>query len=95
MPGERPAALASTAEVCRSAAASDDAVMQSRAWPLVKRWIDQAANDVTPLPADPAGGAKVLSVGWSGEETFTVVEFRRGAWEQKLLALGGRGASPP
>ena len=42
-----------------------------------------------------AGGAKVLSVGWSGEEAFTVVEFRRGAWEQELLALGGRGASPP
>jgi hypothetical protein len=42
-----------------------------------------------------AGGAKVLSVGWSGEEAFTVVDFRRGAWEQELLALGGRGASPP
>src|ERR1700742_5156874 len=34
--------------------------MQSRAWPLVKRWIDQAANDVTTLPADAAGGARVL-----------------------------------
>jgi hypothetical protein len=34
--------------------------MQSRAWPLVKRWIDQAANDVATLPADPAGGARVL-----------------------------------
>ena len=32
----------------------------SRAWPLVKRWIDQAANDVTTLPADPAGGERAL-----------------------------------
>jgi hypothetical protein len=41
-----------------------------------------------------AGAAKVLSLWWSGED-FTVVGFRRGAWEQELLALGGRGASPP
>ncbi len=34
--------------------------MQSRAWPLVKRWIDQATNEVTMLPADAAGGARVL-----------------------------------
>jgi hypothetical protein len=40
------------------------------------------------------GGAKVLSLWWSGED-FTVLGFRRGAWEQELLALGGRGASPP
>ena len=40
------------------------------------------------------GGAKVLSLWWSGED-FTVVGFRRGAWEQELLALDGRGASPP
>jgi hypothetical protein len=32
----------------------------SRAWPLVKRWIDQATNDVTMLPADPAGGERAL-----------------------------------
>ena len=41
-----------------------------------------------------AGGAKVLSVRWSGED-FTVVGFRRGAWEQERLALSHRGASPP
>jgi hypothetical protein len=41
-----------------------------------------------------AGGAKVLSLWWSGED-FTVLGFRRGAWEQELLALGGRSASPP
>ena len=34
--------------------------MQSRAWPLVKRWIDQAANDVTTLAPDAAGGQRVL-----------------------------------
>ena len=34
--------------------------MQPRAWPLVKRWIDQAANDVTTLKPDAAGGARVL-----------------------------------
>jgi hypothetical protein len=34
--------------------------MQSRAWPLVKRWIDQATNDVAMLDADPDGGARVL-----------------------------------
>src|SRR3954463_1250720 len=34
----------------------------SRAWPLVKRWIDQATNDVTMLPADPAGGERALEV---------------------------------
>ena len=34
--------------------------MQSRAWPLVKRWIDHAANDVTVLPPDATGGARVL-----------------------------------
>ena len=39
-------------------------------------------------------GAKVLSLWWSGED-FTVVGFRRGAWEQELLALDGRGTSPP
>ena len=32
----------------------------SRAWPLVKRWIDQATNEVTTLPADPAGGERAL-----------------------------------
>ena len=38
------------------------AVMESpsRAWPLVKRWIDQATNEVTTLPADPAGGERAL-----------------------------------
>ena len=30
------------------------------AWPLVKRWIDQAANEVTTVPADPVGGEQVL-----------------------------------
>jgi hypothetical protein len=44
--------------------------------------------------AGTGGGAKVLSLWWSGED-FTVVGFRRGAWEQELLALEGRGASPP
>src|SRR3954454_13893710 len=38
-----------------------------------------------------AGGAKVLSLCWSGQD-FTVVGFRRGAWEQELLGLDGRGA---
>ena len=42
------------------AAKGDDAAMQSRAWPLVKRWIDHAANDVTTLPPDPAAGERVL-----------------------------------
>ena len=41
-----------------------------------------------------AAGAKVLNLWWSGEDV-TVVGFRRGAWEQELLALGGRGAFPP
>ena len=41
------------------------------------------------------GGAKVLGLWWSGDDVVTVVGFRRGAWEQELLALGGRGASPP
>ena len=40
------------------------------------------------------GGAKVLSLWWAGDDV-TVVGFRRGAWEQELLALGDRGASPP
>ena len=34
-----------------------------------------------------AGGAKVLRLWWSGDD-FTVLSFRRGAWEQELLALG-------
>jgi Protein of unknown function DUF2625 len=34
--------------------------MESRAWPLVKRWMDQATNDVTTIPADPADGERVL-----------------------------------
>jgi hypothetical protein len=34
--------------------------MQIGAWPLVKRWIDQATNEVTTLPADTAGGERVL-----------------------------------
>ena len=34
--------------------------MEPRAWPLVKRWIDQASNDVTVLPPDPGGGERVL-----------------------------------
>ena len=39
------------------------------------------------------GGAKVLSLWWAGDDV-TVVGFRRGAWEQELLTLGDRGASP-
>ncbi len=36
--------------------------MQSRAWPLVKRWIDRAANDVAVLPPpDAKSGARVLA----------------------------------
>src|SRR5436190_274361 len=31
------------------------------AWPLVKRWIDQAANAVTTLPADAKGGERALA----------------------------------
>ena len=42
-----------------------------------------------------ASGAKVLGLWWSGDDVVTVVGFRRGAWEQELLALGGRGASLP
>jgi hypothetical protein len=41
-----------------------------------------------------AGGAKVLRLSWSGED-FTVLGFRRGAWEQELLGLGDHGASSP
>ena len=41
-----------------------------------------------------AAGAKVLGLWWAGEDVVTVVGFRRGAWEQELLALGDRGASP-
>ena len=41
-----------------------------------------------------AGGAKVLGLWWAGDDVVTVVGFRRGAWEQELLALGDRGASP-
>ena len=44
--------------------------------------------------AGTGGGAKVLSLWWSGED-FTVVSFRCGAWEQELLGLGGHGASSP
>src|SRR3954451_15712224 len=44
--------------------------------------------------AGTGGGAKVLSLWWSGED-FTVVGFRRGPWEQELLALDGRGVFPP
>ena len=40
------------------------------------------------------GGTMVLSLWWSGDDV-TVVGFRRGAWEQELLVLGDRGASPP
>ena len=47
-------------KVCRSGIASNDAHMQSRAWPLVKRWIDHAANDVATLAPDAEGGARVL-----------------------------------
>ena len=43
--------------------------------------------------AGTGGGAKVLGLWWSGDDV-TVVGFRRGAWEQELLALGDRGASP-
>jgi hypothetical protein len=41
-----------------------------------------------------AGDAKVLTLKWSGDE-ITVVRSRRGPWEQELLALAGRDASPP
>ena len=44
--------------------------------------------------AGTGGSGKVLSLWWSGED-FTVVGFRRGPWEQELLALEGRGASSP
>ena len=33
-----------------------------------------------------AGGAKVLSMWWSGDD-FTVISFRRGAWEVELPEL--------
>jgi hypothetical protein len=41
------------------------------------------------------GGAKVLDLGWSGDDHLTVVSFQRGAWEQELLALARGEASPP
>ncbi len=34
--------------------------MQSLAWTLVQRWVAQAANDATLLPADPAAGPATL-----------------------------------
>ena len=33
-----------------------------------------------------AGGTKVLSMWWAGDD-FTVISFRRGAWEVELLEL--------
>jgi hypothetical protein len=41
-----------------------------------------------------AGDAKVLTLEWSGDEV-TVISFRRGPWEQELLALADRDAFPP
>jgi hypothetical protein len=41
-----------------------------------------------------AGNATVLTLWWSGDK-FTVVSFRRGSWEQELLALAGRDAFSP
>src|SRR4051812_27597283 len=35
--------------------------MEPRAWPLVKRWIDEAANDVSVLPVDPEAGREALA----------------------------------
>ena len=40
-----------------------------------------------------AGDAKVLTLCWSGDD-ITVVSFRRGSWEQELLALACHDASP-
>jgi hypothetical protein len=40
-----------------------------------------------------AGDAKVLTLWWSGD-ALTVGSFRRGPWEQALLALAGHHASP-
>jgi len=38
--------------------------MEPRAWPLVSRWIDEAANDVTVLPVEePAGRAALEALG--------------------------------
>ena len=38
--------------------------------------------------------ARELTLRWSGED-LTVISFRRGAWEQELLALARGGAAPP
>jgi len=35
--------------------------MEPRAWPLVKRWIDEAANDVRVLPVTEAAGREALA----------------------------------
>ena len=35
-------------------------IMQSLAWTLVQRWVAQAANDATVLPADPDAGPAAL-----------------------------------
>jgi hypothetical protein len=50
--------------------------------------------DVWHAGAGSGGAGKVLGLWWSGDDV-TVAGFRRGAWEQELLALGSRGASPP
>src|SRR3954452_11658377 len=45
--------------------------------------------DICHAGTGAGAGAKVLSLWWSGED-FTVLGFRRGAWEQELLALDDR-----
>lgn len=71
--------------------------MQSRAWPLVKRWIDQATNDVATLAADPdpdAGARLLEALGVTERSVLGALAVNTGGltidhgW---LRVLGGRG----
>jgi len=63
--------------------------MEPRAWPLVKRWIDGAANDVTVLPWEGTELGHSAWVHWTltGDLEAFYESLRWPGWAQAVAAL--------
>ncbi len=62
-------------------------------WPhMLGVWHVYRHGEIVPAPSYGAGGCKVLSVLWRANGDACLLQYRRGPWEEALMALAQRPA---